>query len=326
MLRILPSYLSSPQSGHPMLMIRTMISYDLCIIWNWEHDADFVTLLEIACRWHGLSLLQITADNLGDMLQSLVNNLIAFRTFFDRASETDVRFVPVVQWSREHAVYRINPYEQASRTWDKASMHPAVIGAGLYTPYTIILPSYHEQPVLLPIDLSPLGDRFTIKPAHGGGGEGVIMEATSWSHVLVARQRYPADRYLLQAHIVPAQLGSRSAWYRVIYCAGRVYPCWWDTQTHIYTPVTLAEESRYRLAPLRHTTASLARICGLQLFSTEIALTPDGLFVVVDYANDQIDLRLQSKALDGVPDEIVRDIAERLVALVAAHSPPSLMQ
>lgn len=304
-------------------MIRTMISYDLCLAWNWKYDADFAMLVNMACQSQGLSLLQITPDNLGDVLQSLVDNRITFRAFFDRASDADVRFIPVVQWAREHAVYRINPYERASRTWDKAAMHLALTSVGLHTPYTIILPPYEEQPVLPQTDLSPLGDRFTIKPAHGGGSEGVVIEANSWSQVLVARQEYPTDKYLLQAHIVPARLGSRTAWFRVISCAGQVYPCWWDTSSHIYTLVTFVEESRYCLTPLRHITASIARVCGLELFSTEIALTPDGLFLVVDYVNDQIDLRLQSKALDGVPDDIVRDIARRLVALVGAHCPLS---
>jgi hypothetical protein len=300
-----------------------MISYDLCLAWNWEYDVDFIVLLDIACRSHGLSLLQITPDNLVDLLQSLVNHQITFCAFLDRASDTDARFLPVVQWARHHAVYRINPHEQASRSWDKAAMHLALISAGLYTPYTIVLPSYEEQPVLPPMDLSPLSDRFTIKPAHGGGGAGVVIEATSLGQVLVARQEYPADKYLLQAHIVPAQLDARPAWFRVIYCAGQVYPCWWDTHTHIYTPVTLAEESRYSLGPLHDIIASIARLCGLDLFSTEISLIPDGLFVIVDYVNDQIDLRLQSKALDGVPDDIVQDVVECLAGLVVAHCPPT---
>jgi len=300
-----------------------MISYDLCLAWNWEYDADFIVLLDTACRSHGLSLLQVTPDNLVDRLQSLVNHQITFWAFFDRASDTDARFMPIVQWARHHAVYRINPHEQASRSWDKAAMHPALISAGLYTPYTIILPSYEEQPVLPPVDLSPLGDSFIIKPAHGGGGAGVVIEATSLGQVLVARQEYPADKYLLQAHVVGVQLGSRPAWFRVIYCAGQVYACWWDTHTHVYTPVTLAEENRYSLGPLHGITASIARLCGLDLFSTEISLTPDGLFVIVDYVNDQIDLRLQSKALDGVPDDIAHGIAECLARLVAAHCSPT---
>lgn len=296
-----------------------MTGYNLCLTWNWKYDADFVTLLDTACRSYGLSLLQITPDNLVEMLQSLASHQITFQVFLDRASDSDARFVPIVEWARHHAMYRINPYERASRAWDKAAMHLTFISAGLHTPYTIILPSYQEQPDLPPIDLSPLDGCFTIKPAHGGGGEGVVIQANSLGQVLVARQEHPADRYLLQAHIVPVQLGSRPAWFRVIYCAGQVYPCWWDTNTHLYTPVTFSEESDYHLSSLRDITASIARICGLDIFSTEIALTSDGHFVIVDYVNDQIDLRLQSKAFDGVPDDIVYTIAEYLAMLVAAQ-------
>jgi hypothetical protein len=59
---------------------------------------------------------------------------------------------------------------------------------------------------------------------------------------------------------------------------------------------------------------AISRLVGLDLFSTEIALTKDEEFMVVDYVNDQIDLRLQSKAMEGVPDGIVQDIAERIVS------------
>lgn len=304
-------------------MMETITSYDLCLAWDWEHDTDFAELLDVACRSHGLSMLQVTPDNLADVLRSLDSGQIAFRAFLDRASEADAHFIPLVQWARDHAIYRINPHEQASRTWNKVTMHLALSSAGLHLPYTIIVPAYNEQPEPPSIDLKPLGGRFTVKPAHGGGGQGVLTEATSLSQVLIARQEYPMDRYLLQAHIVPAQLDSRPAWFRVIYCVGQVYPCWWDTGTHVFAPVSLAEESQYRLAALRATTVCIASVCGLHLFSTEIALTPDGCFVVVDYVNDPIDLRLQSKALDGVPDDIVRDIAGSLAKLVGAQRPSS---
>ena len=49
--------------------------------------------------------------------------------------------------------------------------------------------------------------------------------------------------------------------------------------------------------------------------------TPDGSFVIVDYVNDVLDLRLQSKTPDGVPDDIVHDIAEQLTLLVKNHTP-----
>jgi len=299
-----------------------METYDLCLTWNWEYDADFVNLLNLACQSHGLSLLQITPETLSHRMQSISNKEIVCQIFFDRASDADARFIPVVQWACNHVVHHINFHKLACRAWDKVAMHQ-VISVSMNTPLTIILPSYDEQPLPPDIDLSALGESFTIKPAYGGGGAGVINEATTLSQVLVARQEYPTQRYLLQAHIIPARFGSRMAWFRVIYCAGKVYPCWWDNYTHIYTHVTSNEETCYDLSSLRSITSSIANLCGLTLFSTEIAITSDGRFVVVDYVNDPIDLRLQSKTFDGVPDDIVKDITERLVELILTRHTPS---
>jgi hypothetical protein len=293
--------------------------YDLCLAWNWEYDTDFVGILEAACHSRGLSLLQITTENVAEVTNNLVSGEIACGAFWDRASEDDAQFLPLVQWAANHCAYCINPYERARRTWDKAAMHQTIADIGLHTPYTVVLPSYEEYPEVPSIDLQAFGEAFTIKPAHGGGGEGVIIKAASLSEVQDARQAYRGDRYLLQAYVTPVQLGSRAAWFRVIYCAGTVYLCWWDTDTYVYAPVTEAEEASHRLNPIRDITAAIARRCGLDLFSTEIALTPDDRFFVVDYVNDQIDLRLQSKAADGVPDDIVQGIADGLTGLVAAH-------
>ena len=295
-----------------------MIHYDLCLAWNWEYDVPFVRGLDLALQSRGLSLLQMTPENLSDLMPALFNRERTFEVFFDRASEADARFIPVVQWARGHVVHHINLYESACRARDKVAMHQA-ISASMDTPLAIILPSYDEQPVLPAVDLDSLGGRFTIKPARGGGGEGVINGATSLTQVLIARKSFPSQRYLLQSHIVPTRLGSRMAWFRVLHFAGRVYPCWWDTRTHVYTPVTPGEEVCYRLGSLRSVSSSIAGICGLELFSTEIAMTPEGRFVVVDYVNDPIDLRLQSATPDGVPDDIVRDITEGLAEFILIH-------
>jgi hypothetical protein len=84
--------------------------------------------------------------------------------------------------------------------------------------------------------------------------------------------------------------------------------------------VTDADKEFHGLNPLVEITHAIAELCGLDLFSTEIALVSEDRFVVVDYVNDQIDLRLQSNAAEGVPDDIVKSIAQRLVNHVAEHS------
>ena len=139
--------------------------------------------------------------------------------------------------------------------------------------------------------------------------------------VHAARQQFPAEKYLLQAHVQPRLLNGRPAWFRVLYCSGIVLPCWWDTATHIYALVTDEEADHLGLRPLWEIGGRIARVCRLDLFSSEIALSEQDLFLVADYVNNPIDMRLQSKAADGVPDVLVQAIAERLAMLVEVHGP-----
>ncbi len=296
-----------------------MVIYDLCVAWNWVYDADFVGLLDQSCQSRGFSLLQITPGNLPQMLNSLAGRELSCHVFFDRASDEDSQFLPLIQWAREDSIHSINSYERASLTWNKAEMHSLLVTQGLNVPPTIILPPYIEQPEISAIDLGSLGDQFTIKPAHGSGGVGVLTNATSWDQALSVRKEHATDHYLLQAHVTPIELDMRPAWFRVIFCAGQVFPCWWNPFSHIYTPVTEADKSIHGLDPLDEIVIDIARICELDIFSSEIAYTSDGTFVVVDYVNDQIDLRLQSVSTEGVPDQIVRSVVEGLVDHVEDH-------
>jgi len=296
-----------------------MVDYDLCIAWNWQYDADFIALLEAGCHSKGLSMLQITPTNLGEVLHGLASQEIGCRAFFDRASDEDLQFMPLVQWMHENRIFGINSYERASLTWDKSELHSLLITVGLDVPHTIVLPAFFDQPELPCIDIFSLGEQFTIKPAHGSGGVGVVTHVSSWEHVLNVRKEHAADKYLLQAHVSPKQLNARPAWFRVIYCTGQTYSCWWDPKDHIYSPVTLEEKNTHNLERLDETVQVIFRLCGLELFSTEIAISQEDEFKVVDYVNDQIDLRLQSIHKDGVPDTIVHDIAERLVHQLVNH-------
>jgi hypothetical protein len=291
-----------------------MQAYDLCVAWNWEYDADFITLLDAGCQAKSLSMLQVTPANLAEVLYALAQEEIVCRAFFDRASDVDPGFMPLVQWMHENRIYGINSYDRASQTWDKAELHSLLVTAGLDVPSTVVLPAYFEQPELPCLDLYALGEQFTIKPAHGSGGVGVMTNATTWEQVLAVRQEHATDKYLLQAHVFPKEIETRPAWFRVIFCTGQIYPCWWNPHNHVYTPVSADEKVYHGLSQLDETVAVISRLCGLDLFSTEIALTCDNQFMVVDYVNDQIDLRLQSTAFEGVPDAIVREIADRLVS------------
>lgn len=284
--------------------------YDLCLPWYWEYDDVFVGMVERACIQEGISLWQIKPDNLLESITALYKGVTTFKTLLHRG-QGEATFDPIPRWAKEFGARRINPAEISAWSEDKATMHLELIHAGLHTPYTILLSSFLEQPVVPPIDLSPLGKDFVIKPSNGGGGEGVILGANSMEEILKARMEFPEQKYLIQAHVLPQWIEDSPAWFRVFYANGETHPCWWDTETHIYEKVTAEDEARFGLGRLRDVTSRIASICKLDWFSTEIALADE--FIVVDYVNDEIDTRVQSQALDGVPDEIMERIAIQLV-------------
>jgi hypothetical protein len=296
-----------------------MTHFDLCLAWNWEYDRDFVHLLEAACVKCGLTFYSVTPENLESTLAGLVSGEITFSAFFDRASESDAHFQPLVDQACQRQLFQINPQELTLWSADKATMQLEFICRGLETPFTILLSPCTLQPGLPLLDLSPLGGRFAIKPASLGGGVGVVLEATSMDQVLAVRWQYPHEKYLLQAHVTPLVLDNRPAWFRVLVCDGGVYASWWDQSTHVYTPVRAEERFHFGLSRLYQVARRIAQVCRLDLFSTEITLATDGRFLVVDYVNDPVDLRLQSKALDGVPDVFVERIAGRLARFASAH-------
>ena len=291
--------------------------YDLCLPWYWEYDLDFVGMIERACIEKGLTLWQITPDTLLESITDLYKGEHSFWAILDR-SQYDSRFEPIHRWSREHHALRINPAEVSKWSEDKATMHLELITAGMHTPYTIILPPFVEQPVILDLDLTPLGNQFVIKPSHGGGSEGVILGAFSMDQIRRARMEFPEQKYLIQATVIPRTIHGQPAWFRVFYAVGKTYPCWWHPLTHVFSIVTPQDEHRYELTLLHDITRHIADLCKLDWFSTEIALTLEH-FIVVDYVNDGIDTRIQSRAVDGVPDEVMHGIANQLVELVASR-------
>jgi hypothetical protein len=84
--------------------------------------------------------------------------------------------------------------------------------------------------------------------------------------------------------------------------------------THIYR--RLAPEEEMAFSDLKRITDKIQEIIGLEFFSTEIVQTEDGKFVVVDYVNDQCDMRFQSDTPDGVPDSVVEEIAKAIVEAI----------
>jgi glutathione synthase/RimK-type ligase-like ATP-grasp enzyme len=296
--------------------------FHLAVAWDWEHDRDFVTILESQLHAHHMLCYSISHHNTQETLRRHQKGDLSFGAFLDRASDSDEAFVPLVRAVAKSNTSFVNHPEAVHYAADKATMHLEFLNKGVEVPFTIIISPYNKRKEieLTLSDLAHLGRPFIIKPANTtGGGTGVILGAETLKDVIESRKHHKNDKYLLQERIQPAPFSGKKGWFRVFYVFGLVLPCWWDDETHIYTMITRSDVTSHGLRPLITITRRIREVCHLDFFSTEIATTKEKRFVVVDYVNELCDMRLQSKHLDGVPDLVVREICKRIARHLKAE-------
>lgn len=298
-----------------------MEHFDLAISYTWEYDEEFVELIEEIFQYEGYKTFLVKPTNLEEVIQLLETRRLHFSALLDRASDENPAFMPIAQILQRRKSYVINPYQKVNEFIDKALMHKRLQQKRFRLPKTFILPAFdHDfRNHIKTKDLDFLKRPFIIKPSYfSGGGQGVVANAETLDEIRMARIISPTEKFLIQERINPTKIHGRRAWFRVIWAFDQAIPTWWDDQTHIYFPVTKNELNKYNLTALKKITARIAKLTGIDYFSTEIAITKDHTFYLIDYVNDQCDMRLKSNHVDGVPDELVVQFIQRMLAKVAA--------
>ena len=292
---------------------RIVREIDLAVAWVWPYDAGFIDRLLARAADQGRLAAAITRQDLDWVLDDLAAGRLRIRRLLDRAVDEQPAFRPLAPLAERMGATILNRFDRQERACDKARNHLLCAARGVPVPPTLIVsPFMHDpSPPVLP---AALGRPFVVKPASGSGSEGVVLDARSTEDVQHARRTFWADRYLLQQRVHPALLDGRRAWFRVFYVYGQVIPCWWDDLTHLYAPLRLADEMRHGLSGLRTIVRRIARVVGLDFFTSEIVLGGDGRLVCIDYANAPCDLRLQSQHPDGVPDRVIDRIVDALLS------------
>lgn len=297
-----------------------MNSFDLAIAYDWEFDVEFVSAIEKMLHQFGISTYVITYKNISEVTENVKSRRLSFRCLLDRASDVDDNFIELNRVLAKRRAYVFNPHKLVDHAIDKANMHLEFITSGLNVPYSIIIPPHSQaKEIFISIDdLELLGRPFIIKPCNiTGGGMGVVKGAESLKEVLQERQKHSNDKYLIQEKVYPKMLDGKRAWFRCYWAFGKAVCVWWDDETHIYNQLVDSEIEEFGLRKLFQITKTIHRLTQLDFFSTEIALTVKNRFVVIDYVNDQCDMRFKSLHTDGVPDTVVLEIINNLRLFVA---------
>lgn len=297
-----------------------MNTFDLAIAYVWEFDVEFINSVEDYFKQNGLTTYVISSHNIAETTEKVKNKELNFISYLDRASDVDDTFSELAKILTRKKIRIFNPYKNVEHAIDKATMHLEFITAGLNVPYSIIIPPHSQaEEIFISLDdLEILGRPFIIKPCNTtGGGIGVVTGAETLKEVLSARLKHSEDKYLIQENIHPTLVDGKRAWFRCFWAFGKPICVWWDDQTHIYSNLSSDEIENFKLKKLFSITRTIHKLTELDFFSTEIALTTKNKFVVIDYVNDQCDMRLKSLHPDGVPDEIVYQIIKNLSIAVA---------
>ncbi len=306
-----------------------MEKFDLGLAYVWEYDVDFIALIEDVMHNAGLTTFLVSYHNIKEITERIQSKDLAFDFYFDRAWDVEDDFENLGKILVRRKTFIFNPYHKVLHAIDKASMHLEFITAGLNVPHSIIIPPHSEkEEIYISIDdLALLGRPFIIKPCNTtGGGIGVVTGAESLKEVLDERITNTEDKYILQEKIYPTFFDGKRAWFRCFWAFGSPIPVWWDDQTHVYSELQPDEIIRFNLKRLNKITRKIAEHTCLDFFSTEIVFTNDQKFVVIDYVNDQCDMRFSSKHADGVPDRVIRIIVNNLMKKIVRMKKQMLRQ
>lgn len=292
--------------------------YDLVMTHKLDADDFFIHRVQQHCAERGLNFFLIEPlwieafriyYELGEVSARVLLNM------HSEHHEPDEAYHRLVRLAHERGTRVIDSPDAALAAFDKGRLHPRLVEVGLPVPYSVVV----EQAAagtfrLADAQRTALGNPFVIKPCLGYGRKGVLLDATSEKDMLRSVAAWPNSHYLLQRRVVPRPLGADPAYFRVYYVFGTTWCCWWNCYTDRYRVVSVAEMEKFQLARLTELVRRIAELTRMNFFSSEIAQTEEGDYVLIDYVNDQCHLVTQSAdPRIGVPDVVVAGIALRLV-------------
>ncbi len=292
--------------------------YDLVMTHKLDTDDFFIHRIQRHCAEAGLNFFLVEPLWVQRFYEYYAENKVWAKVLLNMHSEhhlPDDIYHRLVLLAHHKNTRVIDPPDVAQSAFDKARMHERLLAEGFNVPYSIIVPQTATATFRLTDEhRAQLGLPFVIKPSHGYGRRGVILDALDETHLTRSTSAWPNPSYLLQNKIVPRSIGERPAYWRVFYCFGMVWVTWWNCFNDRYSTVSEAEVTEFGLQKLEGIVGRLAKLTQMQFFSSEIAQVENGDFVLIDYVNDQCHMLAQSADPKmGVPDAVVAGVAKQLV-------------
>ena len=287
--------------------------FDLIILWDWEYDDDFVKSLLQAAQKKRLKADSFGPDEVEAFAKAFLHKNFRCNLIIDRASDVHPGLALLLTNLKSQGTILINDPKAMVWCRDKATMHLELLNQGVSVPYGIIISTDDHPESMHVMALNKLGSPYVIKPAEGGGGEGVILHGESTHDITAALQASHTGKIILQEKVIPKMIGDHRGWLRIFYILAKIMPCWWDDQTHLYHEIHPGELPQEILDKIFGIVNTIARTSHMQFFTTEVAIDHNGNLLVVDFVNEMCDMRIQSHHYDGIPDNVFNQIIQAII-------------
>lgn len=288
-----------------------MKSYDIGISQVYAKDERFVKFLREKAKSKNQNIIQVDYNNVSSVIDSVNKNEINFRLFLDLGSFENPVFAFLSEKLSNKETKIINSPESMKNSFSKSHLHEVLKSNDIPLRKTFVLNKKAKNN--LGKVIKDLGKPFVLSPGVSSYEKGIILNAKDKGDIKTILDDYPKEDVLAHEYLVPKIINEKVAWFRIIYSCGEILYHWWDPNNHFYIQFGNSDEENKITNETKNYVEKIAELTGLCLFSTEIISDTNGNYVIIDYANNPIDLSSQKDERDGVPEETLNKIADSIL-------------
>jgi len=292
-----------------------MKTYDFGIAKVYSKDDEFVKILRKELEKRKLSFYEINYFNVSETIKMIDENILRFKIFLDLSSFENPVFGILLEKLNSRGIKVINSSESFVKSFSKSELHKLFKKNNLPVRKTFIINSKNHKKEELNKIPGFLKKPFVLSQSVTSLEHAIVLNAKDPGDIINFLNDYPTEDCLAQEYVVPSLTEGKVSWFRVIYACGKIISHWWDPQNSFYLRFKNSKTEnkiRKKIEPYMN---KIAEITGLKLFSTEFVIRQNEEYVIIDYANNPIDLSSQDDNKDGVPMETLNEIARAVANL-----------
>jgi len=288
--------------------------FDIGIGWASPYERAFTRILRDTARRNKKKFREITFSTLPDDYRAIINGSLRFKLYLDRGSIDEAGFAFLAKTLAERGTHVINNPDAVTLSSSKGALYPKILAEGIPLPKTFIVNKKTHRKDFDRMAHS-LKAPFVITSSYGAGNSSdqILLTGSNGDDIYNFVKSNFEDTFVVHEYVRPILLNGKIAWFRPIYVCGTVVPLWWDPMNHYYEIFGDSRNERGLQKTLEKYVMKIANITGFELFSSEFAMIENNAIILVDYANNPIDLDSSNNISGGLPPEILLNIAEILI-------------